>query len=145
MTAEALMVVRAFGDAFAAADFARISETLAPDIVWFGTRGGLDEQRVLRGPDAVLEYLREIRDPWKRLDVEAERLIDAGETVVVFLREGAGPTRRARGAERHRNDHQSTSAEDRPSDRLPRPRRSPRRRKTDGLAKRRLRASEEVP
>jgi ketosteroid isomerase-like protein len=89
MTSEALTVVRAFGDAFAAADFARISETLDPEAVWFGTRGGLDEQRVLRGHDAVLEYLREIRDPWKRLDIEAERLIDAGDTVVVFLHETA--------------------------------------------------------
>jgi hypothetical protein len=49
MTSEALTVVRAFGDAFAAADFVRISETLDPDVVWVGTRGGLDERRVLRG------------------------------------------------------------------------------------------------
>jgi ketosteroid isomerase-like protein len=94
MTPEALAAVRAFVDLTAAGDFARLSDILDPDVVFFGTRGGLDEKRVLRGPDAVLEYLRdEIQDPWDRYDVEAERLIEVGDTVVVFLHETAQPRR----------------------------------------------------
>jgi ketosteroid isomerase-like protein len=76
MTSEAVAVVQTFFALAAAGDFARMSDTLDPDVVWFGTRGGLDEDQVLRGPDAVLEYLREIQEPWERFDVEIERLIE---------------------------------------------------------------------
>jgi ketosteroid isomerase-like protein len=89
MTSETLAVVRAFFDVVAADDVARISDSLDPDVVWFGTRGGLDEAQVLRGPDAVLEYLREVREQWAHFDVEVERLIEAGDAVVVFMRETA--------------------------------------------------------
>ena len=89
MTSEAQAVVRAFFDLIAAGDFARFPESLDPEAVWFGTRGGLDEGQVLRGPDAWIEYMREIEETWKRLDVEVERLTEVGDTVVVFLRESA--------------------------------------------------------
>ena len=89
MTSGALAVVRTFLDLAAAGNDARISESLDPNVVWFGTRGGLDEAQVLRGPDAVLEYLREIGEPWERFDVEVERLFEVGDTVVAFLRESA--------------------------------------------------------
>jgi ketosteroid isomerase-like protein len=92
VTSEALAVVRAFFDLTAAGDFGRLLEILDPDVVFLGTRGGLDEKRVLCGPDAVLEYIRdEITDPWERYEVEAERLIEVGDTVVVFLHETAQP------------------------------------------------------
>ena len=89
MKSEAVAVVRAFFELGGAGDFARMADSLDPDVVWFGTRGGLDEGQVLRGPDAWLEYMREIQDPWKRFDVEVERIIDGGDTVVVFMRETA--------------------------------------------------------
>jgi ketosteroid isomerase-like protein len=89
MTSEAVAVVRAFFELLAAGDFARMTESLDPDVVWFGTRGGLDEGQVLRGTDAWLEYMHEIQDPWKRFDVEVERIIDGGDTVVVFIHETA--------------------------------------------------------
>ena len=92
MTSGALVVVRAFFELTAAGDFDRLSDILDPSVVFLGTRGGLDEKRVLRGPDAVLEYVRdEITDPWERYDVEAERLIELGDTVVAFLHETAQP------------------------------------------------------
>jgi ketosteroid isomerase-like protein len=89
MTSEAQTVVRAFLDLVAAGDFARMSESLDPEAVWFGTRGGLDEDQVIRGPDAWIEYMREIEEPWTRFDVEVERLTEVGDMVVVFLRESA--------------------------------------------------------
>ena len=92
MTSEALAVVRAFFDLTAAGDFARLSDILDPAVVFLGTRGGLDEKRVLRGPDAVIAYVRdEITDPWEQYDVEAERLIEIGDAVVAFLHETAQP------------------------------------------------------
>ena len=89
MTSEAVAVVRAFFDLGAAGDFARMADSLDPDVVWFGTRGGLDEGQVVRGQDGWLEYMQEIQDPWKRFDVEVERIIDGGDAVVVFMRETA--------------------------------------------------------
>lgn len=92
MTSEALAVVRAFIELAGAGDFARLSDLLDPDVAFFGTRGGLDEKRILTGPDAVIEYVRdEITEPWVRYDVEAERLIEVGTTVVVFLHETGQP------------------------------------------------------
>jgi ketosteroid isomerase-like protein len=89
MTSEALAVVRTFFDLTAADDNAEMREYLDPDVVWFGTRGGLDAQRVIRGPDAFLEYLREVEEPWERFEVEIERLIEVGDAVVAFMRETA--------------------------------------------------------
>jgi ketosteroid isomerase-like protein len=92
VTSEGIAVVRALFDQTASGDFARLPDILDPDVVFLGTRGGLDEKRVLSGPDAVLEYLRdEITDPWERYDVEAERLIEVGDSVVAFLHETAQP------------------------------------------------------
>jgi len=89
MTSEAVAVVRAFFDLGTAGDFARMADSLDPDVVLFGTRGGLDENQIVRGRDAWLEYMREIQDPWKRFDVEVERIIDGGHAIVVFMRETA--------------------------------------------------------
>jgi ketosteroid isomerase-like protein len=88
-SSEALAVVQAFLELVATGDDARLSDSLDPDVVWYGTRGGLDESRVIRGPDAVLDYIREVREPWQRFDVEVEQLIEAGDAVVVFMHETA--------------------------------------------------------
>ena len=87
MTSEALSVVRAYFDA--GNDEADLLQYLDPEVVWLGTRGGLDENRVMRGPRAVLDYLREIRDAWERFDVEVEQMRQSGDAVVVFMRETA--------------------------------------------------------
>jgi ketosteroid isomerase-like protein len=89
MTSEAVAVVRAFFDLAAAGDVDGIRDCFDPDVVWFGTRGGLDENQIIRGPDAVLEYIREIEETWEHFDVEIERLIELGDTVVAFLGETA--------------------------------------------------------
>ena len=54
-----------------------------------GTRGGLDQDQALRGPDAWVEYLEEVQAPWERFEVEIEELMETGEMVVAFLRESA--------------------------------------------------------
>jgi ketosteroid isomerase-like protein len=87
MTSEALALVRAFLELSAAGDFDGMWDSLDPDVVWFGTRGGLDQEQVLRGPDAVLEYLREVQEPWERFDIEVEQVIEVGDAFVVFMHE----------------------------------------------------------
>lgn len=87
MSTEALAVVQTFCDAVFADDLARISEMLDRDVVWFGTRGGLDQDRVFRGPEAFVEYLAEVTELWDHFEAEAERLIETGDAVVVFFHE----------------------------------------------------------
>ena len=89
MTSEALTVVRGFFDLAAARDFAGVTDCLDPNVVWFGTRGGLDEQQIVRGPDAWMEYWQEIETPWQRFEFAVEQLIDVADTIVAFLRETA--------------------------------------------------------
>ena len=79
--------VQRFLDVFLAQDTTGLADMLDPEVVWFGTRGGLDESQVLRGPAAVLEYIREIQEPWEEFNVEIERVIEAGDAAVVFMRE----------------------------------------------------------
>ena len=79
--------VRRFLDAFLAVDTTALMDMLDPEVVWFGTRGGLDESQVLRGPAAVLAYIGEIQEPWEEFNVEVEQVIEAGDAVVVFMRE----------------------------------------------------------
>ena len=80
-------LVRRFLDLVVAQDTSAMADMLDPEVVWFGTHGGLDEGQVLRGPAAVLEYMIEIQEPWEVFGVEIERIIEAGDGVVVFMRE----------------------------------------------------------
>jgi ketosteroid isomerase-like protein len=93
-------VVRRFFELGPRGDPDAITELLDPNVVWFGTRGGLDENRVVRGPSAFLEYLREIDDTWTEYDVEVESVITDDETAVAFLQEKG----RGRGALDVHND-----------------------------------------
>ena len=79
--------VQRFLDLVVAQDTSALADMLDPEVVWFGTHGGLDEGQVLRGPAAVLEYMIEIQEPWEVFGVEIERIIEAGDAVVVFMRE----------------------------------------------------------
>jgi ketosteroid isomerase-like protein len=87
MTSEAVAVVRAFFDA--GDDEARMSDSLDPEVVWYGTRGGLDEARVMQGPEAVLAYLQEIREAWEQYDVQVEQMVEIDDGVLVFMQETA--------------------------------------------------------
>ena len=79
--------IQRFLDLVVAQDTTALTDMLDPQVVWFGTRGGLDESQVVRGPAAVLEYMLEIQEPWEEFGVEIERIIEAGNGVVVFMRE----------------------------------------------------------
>lgn len=85
-------VVRRYFDLVAARDLEALAEILDPEVLWLGTRGGLEEHRVIRGPDACVAYLREIHEPWDRFTWawSVERLIENDDTVVAFLREATG-------------------------------------------------------
>jgi ketosteroid isomerase-like protein len=95
VSSESLAIVRTFCDAVVADDLNPALDLLDQDVVWFGTRGGLDQDRVLRGREAFVEYLAEVTDLWERFEADAERFIETGDAVVVFFHE----TGRARHAD----------------------------------------------
>jgi ketosteroid isomerase-like protein len=79
--------VQRFLDRVVAQDTTALADMLDPEVVWFGTRGGLDESQVMRGPAAVLDYMVEIQEPWEEFGVEVEQVIEADDGVVVLMRE----------------------------------------------------------
>jgi ketosteroid isomerase-like protein len=85
----ATALVQRFFDLLAAGDLDALSELLDPEVVGLGTPGGLDEHRVARGPDACMAVIRDVYEPWTRLDVTVEQLFERGDAVVAFHRETA--------------------------------------------------------
>ena len=62
---------------------------LAPDVTWRGTVGGLEENRVYEGRQAVAAGLAESLGTWEDLTLEVEDVIAAGDSVLVYLHEVA--------------------------------------------------------
>lgn len=89
MSSDAVAIVRELSRAMNEADFDRAATILDPEVVHHGTLGGIDQDRVVRGRDAVLEYWDEVGEAWESLRFEPERLIAREDVVVVFWRETA--------------------------------------------------------
>jgi hypothetical protein len=53
----------------------------------YGTVGDLEEGTVVRGSSEIRQLYESEADAWDRQRIEPEKLIDAGERVVVFQRE----------------------------------------------------------
>jgi ketosteroid isomerase-like protein len=64
-----------------------LADLLDPDVAQFGTVGGIEEATVVRGPSEIARLYESEADAWDRQRIEPERLIDAGDQVVVFQRE----------------------------------------------------------
>ena len=91
MSKENVDVVRRMNEAFdrvAKGDFGALEEALAqldPAIVWYGTVGGVDEQRVARGYEELMRAFADNFGTWESLTLETEDYIDAGGDHVVVL------------------------------------------------------------
>jgi ketosteroid isomerase-like protein len=62
----------------------RMAELLDPDVAQYGTVGGLGEGNVVRGISEVRQMYEKENEAWDQQRIEPEKLIDAGERVVVF-------------------------------------------------------------
>lgn len=83
-------VVRAATEAMVAGDVETALGHLAPDVEWHGTVGGLDEGSVAHGLDEVVEGFLAYFETWERIELRADRYVDApGDDVVVFFHEVA--------------------------------------------------------
>jgi len=77
-------VVHELAAAINADDIQGLARLLDPDVVQYGTRGGIDQGRVIRGREAVLAYWDEIGEAWESQTFEPEEVIE-GDGVVVAL------------------------------------------------------------
>jgi ketosteroid isomerase-like protein len=64
-----------------------LAELLDPNVAQHGTVGGLEEGTVVHGRSGITELYEREADAWDQQSIEAERLFDAGDQVVVFQRE----------------------------------------------------------
>ena len=64
-----------------------LAALLDPDVAQYGTVGGLEEGTVVRGSSAIVQLYESETDAWDLQRIEPEKLIDAGDRVVVFQRE----------------------------------------------------------
>lgn len=84
MRDSAAEVVEELVAAVNADDIQGLARLLDPDVVQYGTRGGVDQGRVVRGREAVLAYWDEVREAWESQTFETEQVIE-GDGVVVAL------------------------------------------------------------
>ena len=89
MTAGAGEVVRELAAAINADDVQGLARLLDPEVVQYGTRGGVDQGRVVRGREAVLAYWDEVSEAWESQTFELERVIEGDGVVVALWREAA--------------------------------------------------------
>jgi ketosteroid isomerase-like protein len=90
MSEASVSVVRKANDAFASGDVETALDLLAPHIEWHATVGGIDEGRIARGPDEVIQAFVEYFENWERIELRVDDYIDAGDgEVVVFHHEVA--------------------------------------------------------
>jgi ketosteroid isomerase-like protein len=85
MSQENVEVVRGMWEAFLRQDFEAALSAFDPDVEWDGTN--LPDGRVARGHDAVRDHTARWASTWADWRVELEQFIDAGDEVVLFIRE----------------------------------------------------------
>jgi ketosteroid isomerase-like protein len=81
---DAVEVVRELAAALNADDVQGLARLMDPEIVQYGTRGGVDQGRVIRGREAVLAYWDEIGEAWESQTFEPQDVLE-GDGVVVAL------------------------------------------------------------
>jgi ketosteroid isomerase-like protein len=84
---EDLETIRQFYERVNRDDWDGAAELVDPDIEQPGTIGGLEEPRLAHGLSEIREVYERDEEAWGDYRIEPEKLIDAGDQVVVFHRE----------------------------------------------------------
>ena len=87
MSQENVEIVRQFSERSARLDWDGVADLVDPGVEQHGTVGGLDEGRLLRGLGEIRQDYENVEKTWDEHQIEPQEFIDAGDRVVVFLRE----------------------------------------------------------
>jgi ketosteroid isomerase-like protein len=71
MSQENVEIVRAANEAFVGGDIEAALNALDPEIEWHATVGGIDEGRVYRGRDQVVQAFADYFAVWERMEMRA--------------------------------------------------------------------------
>jgi ketosteroid isomerase-like protein len=94
MSQENVEIVRRANEAFLSGNIEAALVALDPDIEWHATVGGIDEGRIYRGPAEVVQAFADYFAVWERMEMRADKYIDAGsDEVIVFHHEAANQPR----------------------------------------------------
>ena len=80
-------VIRGICEVVTGGDWEALGSWLADDAVFLGTKGGIDESLVARGPRAVVDYFAEAAAMWESWAFEVDDVKRNRDTAVVFWRE----------------------------------------------------------
>jgi len=84
---EDVEIVRQVYECVNRGDWERMAELADPDVEQLGTVGGLEDRSRARGLSEIRQLYEHDEEAWDQYRIEPERLIDAGDRVVVFQRE----------------------------------------------------------
>ena len=87
MSRENVEIVRQFVQHWQRQDWDETASLVDPDVEQHSTVGGVEEGRVMHGVDEIRRDYEMAEEMWEEHRVEAERIIDAGDRVVLFHRE----------------------------------------------------------
>ena len=85
MSEENSEVVRRYFAAYDSGGLDALAEFWHPDIEWRAVEGYIDDVGVMRGPDAMRQYLRPWEETFDASRIEIEELTEAGDQVVALL------------------------------------------------------------
>ena len=87
MSQENVEIVRQFSERTRRLDWDGVVDLVDPSVEQHGTVGGIDEGRLLRGLGEIRRDYETVEQTWDEHQIEPQEYIDAGDRVVVFLRE----------------------------------------------------------
>ena len=87
MSQENVEIVSRFAEAWARGDWAAAAELADPEVEQHPTVGGVERGRVLRGVSEIRQDYDRVEETWDEHRIEAEKIIAAGDQVVLFQRE----------------------------------------------------------
>ena len=87
MSQENVEIVRRFADCWERHDWDGMAELADPNVEAHGTVGGVEEGRVRRGVSEIRRDYESVEETWDEHRIEIEKLVDAGDQVVILQRE----------------------------------------------------------
>ena len=87
MSKDDLEIVRQVYECVNSGDWERMAELVDPDVEQPGTVGGLEESNLAHGLSEIRQLYENDEEAWGEYRIDPEKVIDAGDKVVVFQRE----------------------------------------------------------